>query len=206
MKLQKRKVKGVTCSNTQETIMLYHEKRIKPLKSAALYWHINKCADCRQVFLAITEACETDSLEIETANLAPDGFAEGVMAKISMIPLSERPVVSISGSDMSTTSKLFMRKTPADWMRLAGCVYALLLAAALAVLYNTELILISYSSLGTWQQIDMFLTNLAQIGQNAASYTANISWGFGNHVLAIAVVIGLALAFMLQREKTRQKI
>ena len=199
----------MTCSNTQEAIMLYHEKRIKPLKSAALQWHINKCTDCRQLFLAMDKAgeyadeYEAEALETGAADIVPEGFAEAIMAEISAIPLSERPM----GVDRSVTSehrlfKSIVRKTPADWLRLAGCVYALLLAAGLGVLYNTELFQISYSSLSTLEQVSVFLNNLSQAGQSAASNTVTAAGGFGNPILAIAAVLGLTLMFMLQREKT----
>ena len=203
MKTEKRKVKVVTCSNTQETIMLYHEKRIKPLKSVALHWHINKCTDCRELFLAMDKAgeYEIEALDTGTANLVPEGFTKAVMAKISAIPLSERPVAlgRLTAPGHPMESKSAARKTPSDWMRLAGCVYALLLAAGLGVLYNTELIQIPYYNLGALEQINAFLNNLSQAGQYADTLT--MAGGFGSPILVIAVVLGLALAFMLRREK-----
>ena len=174
--------------------MLYHENRINPLKSVALYWHINKCTDCKELFLAMDQAGEIDS-EIETASIIPEGFNEAVMAKISAIPMSERPV----SSSRLKASQPAVYKNSTEWMRLAGCVYALLLAAGLGILYNIQL---PYSSLSVWEQVNAALNNFFQAGQYAASNTATVAGGYGSPVLAIAVVLGLALLYMLQREKT----
>jgi len=173
--------------------MEYHEKRIKPFKSVTLYWHINQCEECRELFLAMNKASE---IEVTPMAAHPvEGFTEAVMAKISALPASEHP----------TLPERSAAKTSVDWMRLAGCLYALLLAAGLGILYNTELIQLPYPSLGTWEWADVFLGSLAQTGQSAAVYTANAVGGFGNHVLAIAVVLGLTLVFMVHREKSFTK-
>jgi len=182
----------MTCSNAQDTIMEYQERRIKFFKSIALYWHINRCEDCREFFLVMDEVSNIKDID-ETPDI--EGFTEAVMAKVYALPLLDHPKeIKRPSTNLSI-----------DWLRLAGCLYGLMLAAGLGVMYNTELIQIPYNNLATWGWFDAFLINLSQAGQSAAVYTANMVGGFGNHALAIAVVLGLALTFMLYREKSFAK-
>jgi hypothetical protein len=167
--------------------MLYHEKRIKPLKSLALHRHIHKCEGCREFFLAMENASEAEDCA------APEGFADAVMAKIASLPA---PVRAEATAPPKT-----------DWFRLVGCLYALALSAVLAILYNTELIQIPYPSQGfvTEGRGAAFFGGLAQAGQAAALYAANIAGDFSNFALAIAVFLGLALTFIVMREKSKSE-
>jgi len=182
--------------------MEYQEKRVKPFKAAALYWHINRCEGCRELFLAMDEATEIgDSCDEVMLSVSPgDGFSKEIMAKISAMSAADHP---------ATHSLAFYKpvsdKPSKDWVRLAGCLYALILAAGLGILYNTELIQIPYTGFGTWEWASDLFGSLTQTGQSAALNTASMVGGFGNHVLAIAVVLGLALVFMVQREKAFDK-
>jgi len=150
----------MTCDKAQNAVMLYHEKRLRPIKAMALHRHIRKCEDCRQFFLAFTD-CEL----VE----APEGFTEAVMAKVMALP--------------AHTPK---KKFAIDWQRLSICAYALMLAVGLLVMPDD------------WATA--FFSGLVQIGQALIGNVLNLS-GFGNHILAIALVLSVALVFMMQKEK-----
>lgn len=105
----------MTCSKAEDAVMLYHEKRIKPFKSLALYRHVNKCECCRKLFLAINRMSELEMHE------APEGLKNAVMAKIPTLSTPAAP------------AKQRINRT-----QLAHCLYALLLAVGMAILLNTE--------------------------------------------------------------------
>ena len=183
----------MTCSKAQDSVMLYHEGRLKPLKSLALHRHINKCGDCREFFLAMDLAAETGSEGLEPGlqvELPADDFTLAVMAKIYELPAYAPKTVEEARPKASN-----------DWLRLAGCLYVLVLAVCFAVLLNTELIDIPYPSIETGAWANAFFSNLIQAGQYAASNTAVLPEGLAYLTLAIAVVLGLTLGFMLQKEK-----
>jgi hypothetical protein len=208
----------MTCDNAQDAIMLYQEKRLSPLKSLALHKHINRCEDCREFFLYMDEAVELDAAELDAVELntktelAPEGFTETVMEKVFALPAysfakSETPAAtgSSSASKWQRTFGII-----GDWMRLAGAIYALVLAVGLGFLANTELVEIPYLTAGTGEWADAFFSGIAQmgdqIGMAAASYTSYMAGDFGNYLLAITVVLALALVFVVQREQRRQRV
>jgi len=178
----------MTCTNAQDTVMLYHEKRIKPLKSLALHQHIHKCEDCREFFLAMEDALTIEPFSVEI----PEGFVDKVMSKVVLLP-----------TPMRLKSPLYIAKI--DWVRLAGSLYALVLAAVLAVLYNTELVQIPYPTLGVGDWAGAFFGGIAQAGHSVVVNTATIAGNIGNFILAIAVVLGLALTFMVMKEKSNSQ-
>jgi len=178
--------------------MEYHERRLNPFKSVALYWHVHRCEDCRELFLAMDTASEA-AVSHETLTECPaEGFAAAIMTKISDLPAWEHPKRPVSPIPSASKSSI-------DWVRLAGCLYALLLAAGLGIMYNTELVQIPYSSFGTGEWLDALLASLSHIGQSATVNATVIVGDAGNYVLAIAAVLGLALVFMVQREKSFAK-
>ena len=181
----------MTCSNAQDSVMLYHEKRLKSLASLALHRHINKCEDCREFFLAMDAATRAGNFEAETE--PAEDFIEVVMAKIYELP-AYAPLPS------ETPPKA---KSSNDWIRVAGCLYALVLAAGLALFFNTDLIEIPYSNIETGAWADAFFGSLIQAGQYAT--TAALSSGIANPTLAITIILGSTLLFMLQREKVFSK-
>ena len=124
------------CINVQDDIMLYIENRLENKNALALHKHIQKCEPCRQLFLAMDSAKELEFEEFEI-NPAPGGFTAAVMAKITALPIEEHPVAVTAESPVEkTASKLALT----DWLRIAGGLYALVLAIGLGVLYNTDLI------------------------------------------------------------------
>ena len=178
------------CDSSQNSIMQYYEKRLSPLKSLALHRHIHKCEDCRGLLLAMDEVSEIEEIEIEET-LAPIGFTDAIMAKISKLPAHEA----------------MPKKAPLEWMRFAGSIYILLLALGFSVLYHFDILQISgasaYTSLQNGGQAEAFFSNIAQLGTQAASYTADALGGFGIYMLALSVILGLALVFMVQKEKSK---
>ena len=169
--------------------MSYQEKRIKPLKALALYYHINKCWDCREFFLIMDEA-----LRVKTHN-APDGFSEAVIAKISLLPSCKPLEVKESVN------------SPRSWLHLMGCLYALLLSIGLIVFYNTELIQIPvypFVDIGIW--FETFFSNIAatiwaSIG--VFTYAMDIVEGFANHILVIFVTVGFVTFRVYCREELK---
>ena len=150
----------MTCTNAQDNIMLYLEKRIKPFKAIALHRHINKCEDCRELFLAMDAAANTEPCA------APDGFTEMVMAKISSLP-THRQVLAPC-------------KPAANWLRLVGCLYVLLLALGTQISYPLP-------NLGEWSTVLFnIFTQITQTGQTIILYTADL---IGVHILIFAVAL-----------------
>ena len=174
-------MKGMDCSNAQNSMMLYLEKRIAPLQSVALHRHVNNCEDCREMFLALDTTADDIEAGIETlAAIAPENFTKSVMKKISGLPARERLSASPS----------------TDWLRLVGCVYALSLAILLGVFYNTNLIQIPQTAVisgewGYWAYA--FFAGFDQIAYSVALFAVDMVGGFGNYVLAIALILGAAL-------------
>jgi len=169
---------AMKCENAQDAVMLYHEKRLKPFKSFALYRHIHKCADCRELFLAMEDLSE---LNAETN--APDNFTDMVMAKVAKLPAYE----------------VLPKNSGTDWLYLAACAYALLLAIGFSVLYQVDY----YVSLPTNEYVSAFLDTLSQIGSQAAAYATSTLSDFGLYFLILTVVLGLALALVIQKEKSK---
>ena len=169
------------CSDSQNFIMLYYEKRISSLKSLALHRHINKCGDCRELFLAMDEVSGLDVVEY-----ASEGFVDSVMAKVLELPAYELK------SEKAATST--------DWLRVMGCAYAVLLAIGFSVLYNADM---SGTGIQIGGYAEALLATLAGMGTMAASYTADLFSGFGIQFLATAVSLGYILVIMIQREKTK---
>ncbi|MCL2398834.1 MAG: hypothetical protein FWC91_03700 [Defluviitaleaceae bacterium] len=178
----------MTCDKAQDSIMLYVEKRVSPLKALALHRHIYTCENCREMFLAMDAASEMD-FEIEEDFEVPECFEEEVMAKIYAMP-SHKPVVK-------------EEKTKINWLRLLGCLYALILATGWGVLYNTELVQLSYSPLATTEWIDAFFISLAQAGQTAVLYMSNMAGDFTNYILIIAFALWLLAIGIYGKEKTK---
>ena len=159
----------MTCSSAQNSVMLYQEKRIKPLKAIALHRHLNKCEDCREFFLAMGEASDLELSE------APDGFVESTMLLINKSGVTPKLISHTTGSF--------------DYLRLAGCLFSLFLAASIVIMYyyNIEMVQVPDPTIGAW--IDAFFGGLAQAGQTVALYTANIMGELVNHILIFAVVL-----------------
>jgi len=173
---------AMKCENAQDAVMLYHEKRIKPLKSLALYRHIYKCADCRDLFFAMDELGE-----FQAEAIAPDNFTDMVMAKIVNLP-AYAPLP---------------KNAPTDWLYLAACAYALLLAVGFSVLYQVDVTQLPTFSLPTNGIIEAFFGSITQLGSEAALYATHALNDLGGFILAITVVLGLALAFVMQKEKSK---
>ena len=182
----------MTCDKAQDAIMLYHNnKKIDPYKSLTLYHHVNKCCDCREFFLMADQVPELVSD-------APIGLTESVMAKIKAVEMEP------STRDLKSTRDFGPVN---NWLRLAGCLYAIIMVAGLGFLYNAEIIQMPYATIDIWERIGMLFSRLAQIGQQTALYTVdtiNTIGGFSHYILAMTVVLGMSLAFMVQREKTQE--
>jgi len=170
---------AMKCENAQDAVMLYHEKRIKPFKSLALYGHINKCADCRELFFAMVELGEFNA---EAG--VPDNFTDTVMMKVAKLPAYEA----------------LPKNTGTDWIYLAACAYALLLAVGFSILYQVDYVLFS---LPTNEHISAVLATLSQVGSQAATYATDTLSNFGLYFLALTVVLGLVLALVIQNEKSK---
>lgn len=193
-------MKRMDCSNAQNAMMLYLEKRIAPLQSLALHRHVNSCGDCREQFLALDTAAEDFETHMETL-AAPEGFTEAVMKKISGLPAEE---LSVTEKPSELSEPPFMY-----WLRLAGCVYALLLAAGLGVLYNTNLIQIPETAVisgewGYWAYA--FFMGLDQIAYSVTLFAVDMIGGLGNYVLAVVLVLGLALAFKIKWDQGGKRV
>jgi len=173
---------AMKCENAQDAVMLYHEKRINLFKSVALYLHIQKCADCRELFLAMDELSE---FEAEVA--APDNFTDRVMAKVAELPAYE----------------VLPKNTGTDWLYLAACTYALLLAVGFSVLYQVDVSQLPTFSLPMDGYTEAFLANVSQLGSQFATYATQTLNDFGLYFLVLTVVLGLALAFVMQKEKSK---
>lgn len=113
----------MTCNKACDFIMLYCEERISPFKSIAMHRHIKNCESCKDLFIAMTTEVETLH-----SHVIPTGLEESVMSKIYAIPAYQPK-----------------SHTSTNWLHVAGCVYALLTAVILAVLFNTDIISINYS-------------------------------------------------------------
>jgi len=175
---------AMKCENAQDAVMLYHEKRLKPLKSLALYMHIQKCADCRELFLAMDELNEFEEIP-EAA--APDNFTDIVMTKIAKLPVYQP----------------LPKNTSTDWLYLAACTYALLLAIGFSILYQIDTYQLPAFSLPMDEYTEAFLATVSQIGTQIATYATQTLSDFGLYFLALTVILGLALAFVIQKEKTK---
>ena len=170
---------AMKCENAQDAVMLYHEKRIKPFKSFALYRHINKCADCRELFLAMDELSEFGA---ET--VAPDNFTEIVMAKVAKLP----------------AYRALPKNTGTDWFYLAACAYALLLAIGFFVLYQVDYVALN---LPANENVAAVLATLSQVGEQVAIYATDALSNFGLYFLILTIVLGIVLAFVVQNEKSK---
>ena len=173
---------AMKCENAQDAVMLYHEKRIKPLKSLALYMHIHKCADCRELFLAMEELNE-----FSTEALAPDNFTDMVMAKVAKLP----------------AYKPMPKNTGTDWLHLAACAYALLLAIGFAVLYQVDTSQLPSFSLPTDEYTEAFLAIISQAGSQVATYATNTLNDLGLYFLLLTAILSLALVFIVHKEKSK---
>lgn len=173
--------------------MLYVEKRVNSLKALALHRHISTCENCRDLFL-LMDATSGQEIEIGEEMVAPEGFDEAVMAKIYALP-AHKQETEIGQPDQPTI----------DWMRVAGCLYALLLAAGLVVLYNTELVELPYlfTTSSTTEWVDAFFGILAQAGQAFVLFMANMAGDFANFILIIAFALWLIAIGIYGREKTK---
>ena len=141
----------MTCINAQNAIMLYHEKRIKPIKSVLLHRHLKKCRECEELFL------EMDTLQDIEIKEAPAMFEKSVMNIVRELPALKPAPLSTSG-----------------FYNYVMPVLALVLAAVLAVLYNTELAVVNYTAAelpvtDIWGRVHDFSHGLLQTGQNILS-------------------------------------
>ena len=148
----------MTCSSAQDSVMLYHEKRIKPLKSMALHRHINKCSSCKEFFLSMEAAMEiaTETAATELKE-PPAGFTESIMAKVaregSITPI---PPEKKGVKGTSPLAGLGAAPQGLGFMLL----YALLLAAGL-VAGEGAVGLVSGVSVVAWSTVDMMVAGLS---------------------------------------------
>jgi len=176
--------------------MQYYEKRISPFKSLALHRHVSKCADCREFFLEMTamideinDINEIEEMEAE-AEFAPEGFTEAVMAKVYELPVHVPK----------------QKRSASDWLRIAGCIYALFMSIGIIVLYHAGIPVPDPNfSISMSEQTIAILNQLSQAGQYAMSYTTDILSGLGRYTLGIALVLGVALTVLIMREKPKHE-
>ena len=161
----------MTCKNAHSAVMLYHEKRLKPIKSISLHRHLKKCGDCRELFL------EMDMLRNLEITEAPAIFEKSVMSRIMELPALSPPPVRT-----------------ASFHNYVLPVLALALAAVLAVLYNTDLMAANYAAVelpvaDVWNRVNHMAHYVSQTGQNLINNfidTISINFVF---IIAIAMAM-----------------
>jgi predicted anti-sigma-YlaC factor YlaD len=71
------------CPKAENAMMRYIEKSITPSNARDLARHVLRCEPCRALYLTLDAAAEM--LAVPPAE-APDGFTEGVMARVRTLP------------------------------------------------------------------------------------------------------------------------
>ncbi|MCL1988705.1 MAG: hypothetical protein FWG64_12175 [Firmicutes bacterium] len=182
----------MVCEKAQDSIMLYHEKRLHPLQKLDLHKHINNCVNCKELFLAMDDLQIFDKIDkidtldnIEKLAEPPVDFQANVMAQISNLP----------------TYKLDDSKW-LQWGRIAMCLYSLTLAALLLIIYNTDWIPVNdfaTPNLMLWiENVNLTLTNF---GQTFNTFLVDNIVHLSNYLLMFGLFLSLLSVFMFQKER-----
>jgi hypothetical protein len=169
-------------------MMLYAERRIGNLRSLFLYGQLGKCADCREYFSVFDAAIEGGAGET-----ASEGFTERVMERLRGEP-AYTPARKGEG--------VFARF---GWARLAGCVYALCLAAGFVVMYNPEWFSINLSAprlTDFFSRLSAAYDGALQAGQVAMQASGGPPDGAGYYALAAAAGLAAVVFFLFRREQS----
>jgi len=208
----------VDCDKASNLMMLYADKRIKPMQRFALRKHVNACKTCREAFLAFDTMVEAYAGDLGALNV-PDGFTpEGSMGDFVnrvMAKVRELPVYS-HAADAGVIEESARFFNADRFLRIALSVFTVLMGAVFALMQNGllsdapltgnagRMAKLSEIAGQATAFVDFLADRLSQFLHLFGMQTNTLFSGATQ--ITLIVITGLAVAFILIYKKEKAKV